>query len=80
MIHSRFGVPNENYKSTVFKVTNDEKDADSFIQYTYHSGQIESASLPNIYDIDLKKCHVFGQPPYDGRSKASCIFWFIKYS
>lgn len=56
VIHSRFGVPNENYRSTVFKVTNDEKDADSFIQYTYHSGQIESASLPNIYDIDLKKC------------------------
>lgn len=53
-IHSRHGMPNQNYRATIFKLSKDEKNTDSFAEFAYHTGQIEHQALPNIYDLDFK--------------------------
>ena len=53
-VHSRCGMPNQNFKATIFKLSKDEKNTDSFAEYAYHTGQIEYQSLPNIYDLEFK--------------------------
>ncbi|MEW2920990.1 hypothetical protein AB1A65_05940 [Muricauda sp. ANG21] len=54
VIHSRCGMPNENYKSTIFRLYKDEKKVNSFAEYAYHTGQIESEVLPNIYELNFQ--------------------------
>lgn len=55
VVHSRCGLPNENYRSTIFRLSRNEKDVNSFAEYSYHTGQTESAELPDIYNYDFTK-------------------------
>lgn len=53
-VHSRYGLPNETYKATVFRLGKNESSIDCFAVHTYHQGQNQSVKLPDIRKINLK--------------------------
>lgn len=69
VVYSRCGMPNENFKSSCFKVSTDDQAIDSFLVYCYHTGLVESRVLPNICDLNFDNISKFEEIPRNRRKE-----------